>query len=96
MIRHEISRGGALGLGLAQAVGVLTVAVIETAFLRLLMPAVGGPPLSAESRHPAGVAAASFPPRSRILTKTWNNENTPAARKRGGDLGVALFDGALP
>jgi hypothetical protein len=57
MIRHEILLTGTLGPGLAQAVGALTITVIEAAFFRLLMPAVGDAPLLAEGRHPTGVAA---------------------------------------
>jgi len=57
MIRHVFlwREGGQSSL--ASAVGLLTIKVIEAAFFRLLMPTVGGSSLSAESRHPAGVAA---------------------------------------
>lgn len=72
MIRHQILLGGALGFGLAQAVGALTVAVIEAAFFRLLMPAIGGTPLLAESRHPAGVAAIDL-----IMVTTRADEEAP-------------------
>jgi hypothetical protein len=50
MIRHEILLTGALGLGLAQVVGALAVEVIEAAFLRLLMPTIGGTRLLEASR----------------------------------------------
>ena len=76
MIRHEILLTGALGLGLAQVVGALAVAVIEAAFLRLLMPAVGGAPLLAEGRHPAGIAAIGLI----TVTRRADEEDPPTLR----------------
>ena len=72
MIRHEILLTGALGLGLTQVVGALAVAMIEAAFLRLLMPAVGGAPLLAEGWHPAGIATVGL-----IMVTTRTDEEDP-------------------
>jgi hypothetical protein len=50
MIRHVFHGGGGGGLGQAPAVIALAIAVIETAFLRSLMPEIGGAPLPTASR----------------------------------------------